>query len=275
MVYPSVMQFLPSHRSHSLLPHEGYPLHNYRAALLDLKYARIHVYTRRTDNGHTEIRRLRRRCFVLHPFRLANQSPFSVTHPRWSPFCPVLLPAAYSSTRFDIFHELRPARSSRKSILRCLEGARNRLLPRSVRFLPHLAISPAAPSPPPPSPPTSSYYSHSSSYSSSSVGSSLFLFPFFSLFFPFSFFYFDSFASPFFRGSEPRDANDGSILRFERTAPTNGKRGDHRGEEESENSMGLVIAESPTRRVASQRSAAIRRALHEANFRLVNKPTID
>ena len=56
------------------------------------------------------------------PLYLTYQSPFSLSSYLTLPSPLPPLPATYSSTHFDIFRELRPARSSRKSILRWLEG---------------------------------------------------------------------------------------------------------------------------------------------------------
>lgn len=82
----------------------------------------------------------RRQRSVSHPLAPSPNQPFSValTPPSSLPFP---RRANYSSTRFDIFRELRPARSSRKSISRCFEQQYR----ASSLFI--------APSPPPPSEP--------------------------------------------------------------------------------------------------------------------------
>lgn len=210
------------------------------------------------------------------PLYLTYQSPFSLSsYPTLlSPLLP--LPTTYSSTHFDIFRELRPARSSRKSILRWLEGvhttyhllAHSRSTPYPSPFdlilLHYLSLalsrvsSPRTPRPTP-VPPTTTALPPTPSVP-------LFLFHF-------SFFFLRFFCLLFSGGAnrETRTAD-----RFFVSRGLQRERGWTRGTGVEKgagmyvcvrNSMRLVITESPMRRNANDRIDKTR----TTNFRAINK----
>ena len=136
------MQFLSLSLSLSLLlrgllPHETIPppLVSSTTALLDLKHADTRIYRERrttdarrgdggdggsggggSDDEDDEEEEEEDDASFYAPLPHLPVTLFTL------PFSLLPLPATYSSTHFDIFRELRPARTSRKSILRWLEG---------------------------------------------------------------------------------------------------------------------------------------------------------
>lgn len=143
-----------------LLPHETIPppLVSSTTALLDLKHADTRIYRERrttdarrgdggdggsggggSDDEDDEEEEEEDDASFYAPLPHLPVTLFTL------PFSLLPLPATYSSTHFDIFRELRPARTSRKSILRWLEGVVRTLslsLVRSTRHTLPLLVYP-------------------------------------------------------------------------------------------------------------------------------------